>query len=66
MQYVQAQTAENMEDLTKSTYSVGISAQKETIVVRIITVVTLIYLPATFVSVCLISPLLLLAHVNGG
>lgn len=40
-----------MEDLTKCTYSVAVSAQKETIVMRIITAVTLIYLPATFVSV---------------
>jgi hypothetical protein len=40
-----------MEGLTKCTYNVGISAQKDTIIMRIITVVTLIYLPATFVSV---------------
>jgi hypothetical protein len=51
VQYVQTQTAEKMEGLTKCTYSVGVSAQKEAIVMRIITVVTLFYLPATFVSV---------------
>ena len=55
MQYVQAQTAENMEGLTKSTYNVGVSAQKEAIVMRIITVVALVYLPATFVSVSSVS-----------
>ena len=38
------QTNETMEDLTKSN-------QKEAIAMRIITVVTLLYLPATFVSV---------------
>jgi hypothetical protein len=51
VQYVQTQTAEKMEGLTRCTYSVGVSAQKEAIVMRIITVVTLFYLPATFVSV---------------
>jgi hypothetical protein len=42
-----------MEILTMSTHNIGIMSQKEAIAVRIITVVTLIYLPATFVSVSL-------------
>jgi hypothetical protein len=45
------QGTEKMETLTKSMHQVGVTAQKEAIAMRIITVVTLIYLPATFVSV---------------
>ena|SRR5438105_446617 len=41
-----------MEHLTKSTFFVGVSSQNEAISMRIITLVTLIFLPATFVSVC--------------
>ena len=41
-----------MEHLTKSTFFVGVSSQNEAINMRIITLVTLIFLPATFVSVC--------------
>lgn len=51
MQYVNAEATETQERLTNSTYEVGLAAQKEAIVMRIITVVTLVFLPATFVSV---------------
>lgn len=44
-----------MEALTMSTYNTGVMSQKEAIAVRIITVVTLVYLPATFVSVRFLS-----------
>jgi hypothetical protein len=51
MQYVNAQATEAQERLANSTFEVGLAAQKEAIVMRIITVVTLLFLPATFVSV---------------
>jgi Mg2+ and Co2+ transporter CorA len=53
LQHLQSQATEKMEALTTSTHKIGIMSQKEAIAVRIITVVTLIYLPATFVSVSL-------------
>ena len=40
-----------MENLTRKMHNLGIMAQKEAVAMRIITVVTLIFLPATFVSV---------------
>lgn len=40
-----------MEDLTVSMWYMGALAQKEAIAMRIITVLTLIFLPATFASV---------------
>lgn len=40
-----------MENLTVNMQNIGVLAQKEAIAVRIITVLTLVYLPATFVSV---------------
>jgi Mg2+ and Co2+ transporter CorA len=40
-----------MEALTMSMHKIGVMSQKEAIAMRIITVVTLIFLPATFVSV---------------
>ncbi|OCT51222.1 hypothetical protein CLCR_08291 [Cladophialophora carrionii] len=43
LQYLQSQASEKMETLT-------MMAQKEAVAMRIVTVVTLIYLPATFVS----------------
>src|SRR5437667_8397022 len=39
-----------MEALTWSMHRIGLSSQKDTIIMRIITVGTLLYLPATFVS----------------
>jgi Mg2+ and Co2+ transporter CorA len=47
----QSRATEEMERLTQSMHKLGMNAQKEAIAVRIITVVTLIFLPATFVSV---------------
>lgn len=40
-----------MEILTIKMHEIGAMSQKEAIAMRIITVVTLVYLPATFVSV---------------
>ena len=40
-----------MEILTVNMQNISVLAQKEAVAVRIITVLTLIYLPATFVSV---------------
>ena len=56
-----------MEDLTTSMHELGIMAQKEAIAMRIITVVTVIFLPATFVSVSFIRPIQdipVLQHAN--
>lgn len=52
-----AQIAEKQEALTNSTYRVSISAENEAIVMRIITVVTLLFLPATFVSTVFSTPM---------
>ena len=49
-QHLEEQTAEVMEDLTTSMYNMGLLAQREAIAMKIVTVVTLLYLPATFVS----------------
>ena len=51
LQHLQHQATEKTEALNMSTYNIGVMSQKEAIAVRIITVVTLVYLPATFVSV---------------
>ena len=51
LQHLQAQATEVMEDLTKNMFQVSLMGQKDAIAMKIITVVTLIYLPATFVSV---------------
>ena len=51
LQHIQAQSTEKMEKLISSMGELGIMAQKEAIAMRIITVVTVIFLPATFVSV---------------
>ncbi|KAL8922484.1 MAG: hypothetical protein Q9172_003549 [Xanthocarpia lactea] len=50
LQHLQTQTTQRMEDLTTSMQNIGIGSQKEAIIMRIITAVTLIYLPGTFVS----------------
>lgn len=49
-QHLQSQAAERMEALSSSMERQSSSMEKEAIVVRIITLVTLVYLPATFVS----------------
>lgn len=51
LQHLQSQTTQKMENLTKSMHNIGVGSQKEAIIMRIITAVTLIYLPGTFVSV---------------
>lgn len=58
LQHLQAQATEVMEDLTKNMFQLGIMGQKEAIAMKIITVATLVYLPATFVSVWTILPFL--------
>ena len=40
-----------MEVLTVNMQNIGVLAQRETITMKVITVLTLVYLPATFVSV---------------
>jgi hypothetical protein len=46
----QAQATATMERLTRSMYKVGVLSQSEASAMRVITVLTLLYLPATFVS----------------
>jgi hypothetical protein len=58
LQHLQAQATEVMEDLTKNMFQLGIMGQKEAIAMKIITAVTLVFLPATFVSVWIILPLI--------
>ncbi|KFY48912.1 hypothetical protein V495_00927 [Pseudogymnoascus sp. VKM F-4514 (FW-929)] len=50
LQHIHSQATEKMEKLTLSMHQVGDLSRKEAIAMRIVTVVTLIYLPATFVS----------------
>ncbi|RDW57310.1 hypothetical protein BP5796_12760 [Coleophoma crateriformis] len=64
MQHIQAQGTEKMERMTESTHNLGIMAQKEAIAVRIITVVTVIFLPATFVSTFFSTDVI--KYQNGG
>lgn len=45
------QSAENMEELTLSMHAIAEQTQKETVTMRTITIVTLLFLPGTFISV---------------
>jgi hypothetical protein len=45
-----SQTTESMESLTTSMYNVGLLSQTEAAAMRVVTVLTMLYLPATFVS----------------
>ena len=58
LSHLQSQATMKMENLTISMHEIGVLAQREAIAMRIITVVTLIYLPATFVSVSRPQPTL--------
>ncbi|KAF2843020.1 hypothetical protein M501DRAFT_52755 [Patellaria atrata CBS 101060] len=51
IQHLQSQTTEKMESLNQGMFGIGVQSQKDTVAMRIVTFVTLIYLPATFVSV---------------
>lgn len=50
------QSARNVESMTNEMRSIAQSTKIETVSMRIITFVTLVYLPGTFVSVCQPSP----------
>lgn len=63
--YMNAQIAEKQEALTNSTYRVSVSAENEAIVMRIITVVTLLFLPATFVSTVFSTPMVNFGQSDG-
>lgn len=45
------ESSEKMEDLTEQMRQIALKTEKETIFMRIITVVTLFFLPGTFVAV---------------
>jgi Mg2+ and Co2+ transporter CorA len=45
------ESADKMESMTKRMHQVAIKTQQETVSMKVITVVTLIFLPGTFVSV---------------
>jgi hypothetical protein len=71
LQHLQSQATQNqseatdeMERLTKSMHFIGMIAQKEAIAMRIITVVTLVFLPATFVSVSRKNGLLIICFLT--
>lgn len=51
-------SAENMEDLTRDMGELARETKEETVSMRIITLVTLFYLPGTFISVSEVFPLL--------
>lgn len=65
LQHMNAQTAEKQEELTNSTLRVTISAENEAIVMRIITVVTMVFLPATFVSTFFSTPIISFPQHSG-
>lgn len=44
-------SAKEMEDMTAVTYRIALKTEKETVAMKIVTLVTLLFLPATFVSV---------------
>lgn len=50
LQHLSSQATESMESLTRSMYNVALLSQTEAAAMRVITVLTLLYLPATFVS----------------
>ncbi|KAI9767403.1 MAG: hypothetical protein M1839_004507 [Geoglossum umbratile] len=59
LQHLQSQASESM-------HAIGIMSQKEAVAMRIITVVTLIYLPATFVSTFFSTDVVKYQGSNGG
>ena len=48
-------TAKNMEDMTEVMFHIAERTEKETVVMRIVTVVTLFFLPATFICVSVLQ-----------
>jgi hypothetical protein len=53
------ESAERMEDMTKEMNRVALKTKDETVSMKIITLVTLFYLPGTFMSVRVCFPFLL-------
>jgi hypothetical protein len=53
------ESAERMEDMTKEMNRVALKTKDETVSMKIITLVTLFYLPGTFMSVRVYFPFLL-------
>jgi hypothetical protein len=49
------ESQENIELITKDMHSLALKTKSETVSMRIITLVTLFFLPGTFISVSLIS-----------
>jgi len=66
LQHLQSQATEKMETLTRSMHKIGLMSQKEAIAMRIITVVTLIFLPATFVSTFFSTDVVKYQNQNNG
>ena len=46
-------SAGKMENMTRQMYKIAVKTEKETVLMRIITLVTLFFLPGTFISVSL-------------
>lgn len=51
LQYIQGQAVERMEYISVDTRHIAIQSRREAVIMRIITVITLLFLPGTFVSV---------------
>jgi len=51
-------SAEKMEALTEQMNDIAIKTERETVSMRIVTIVTLFFLPGTFVSVSNVGPCL--------
>lgn len=49
------QSAENMEDMTEIMFKVARKTERETVAMKVITLVTLFFLPATFICVCILA-----------
>ncbi|EPE32642.1 hypothetical protein GLAREA_07776 [Glarea lozoyensis ATCC 20868] len=66
IQFLQGQATEKMEGLTRITVKISQASQREAIAMRIITVVTLLYLPATFVSTFFSTDIIKYQNPGGG
>jgi Mg2+ and Co2+ transporter CorA len=66
LQHLSSQATVSMENLTKSMYKIGMLSQTEAAAMRIITVLTLLYLPATFVSTFFSTDVVQYQNQGGG
>jgi len=55
MGYASLKAGVEMRDLTRATTQIARDSKRDNEIMKTITVVTMIYLPATFVAVCVLS-----------